>query len=217
MLVLYACVEMLESPTLAFLWQSKSIQARICGIFIDEAHEIAENGHWRPSYTRIHKLCALLNKDIDTANYYIPFVAISATAPTIYRQAVVVHAGLRPDYKLINLGNFRRELFSVVMPMQYDANSFQDIAFVLPFGATTESLIETLIYTDDLNLLTDMFWWFTARLASASLPTYLVDIIHAGLSAAHQEKCLHDFCSGHTKILLGSQKIGAGMNFPKVP
>ena len=103
------------------------------------------------------------------------------------------------------------------MPMQYDANSFQYIAFVLPFGATMESLIETLIYTDDLDLLTNMFWWFTALLASASLPTYLVDIIHAGLSAAHQDKCLHDFRSGRTKILLGSQKIGAGMNFPKVP
>jgi hypothetical protein len=216
MLVFYACVEMLESPTLAFLWQSKTIRSRIIAVFIDEAHEIAENGHWRPALTRIHKLRAILDKDIDGVNYSIPFVAISATAPAAYRQAVVAHAGLRPDYHLINLGNFRPELFSVVMEMKYNTSSFQDIAFVLPLGATIGSVIETLIYSDDLELLTSMFWWFMTRLASMSLPSHFVDIIHAGLSSAHQDVCLRDFRSGRTKILLASQKIGAGMNFPKV-
>jgi superfamily II DNA helicase RecQ len=106
MLVLYACVEMLESPTLAFIWQTESIRARICALFIDEAHEIAENGHWRPSYTRIHKLCALLDKVTDGVSCHIPFVTISATAPAVYHQAVVVHAGLCSDYHFINLGNY---------------------------------------------------------------------------------------------------------------
>jgi hypothetical protein len=53
--------------------------------------------------------------------------------------------------------------------MQYDANSFQDIAFILPFGSTMESLTETLVYCDDLDLLTNMFWWFVTCLASMSL------------------------------------------------
>ncbi|KAJ7929840.1 hypothetical protein B0H13DRAFT_1477350, partial [Mycena leptocephala] len=48
------------------------------------------------------------------------------------------------------------------------------------------------------------------------LPTHVVDIIHSGLSAAHQEKALEDFRSGKTSILIGSSKINAGINFPGV-
>jgi hypothetical protein len=62
-----------------------------------------------------------------------------------------------------------------------------------------------------------MFWWFVTRLASMDFPTNLIDIIHAGLSEEHQEICLADFHTGKTLFLLGSDKIGAGMNFRRLP
>ncbi|KAJ7506316.1 hypothetical protein B0H11DRAFT_1707264, partial [Mycena galericulata] len=73
-----------------------------------------------------------------------------------------------------------------------------------------------IIYADNLELLTKMFWWLLSRLAAANLPAHLVDIIHAGLSEGHQRICLKDFRDGRTMFLLGSEKIGAGMNFRDV-
>ncbi|KAJ7484814.1 hypothetical protein B0H11DRAFT_2279523 [Mycena galericulata] len=61
-----------------------------------------------------------------------------------------------------------------------------------------------------------MFWWLLSRLAAANLPAHLVDIILAGLSEEHQRICLKDFRDGRTMFLLGSEKIGAGMNFRDV-
>jgi superfamily II DNA helicase RecQ len=53
--VLYACVEMLESPTLAPLWTSNTCR-RISAFYIDKAHTIHESRDWQPSYSRIYKL-----------------------------------------------------------------------------------------------------------------------------------------------------------------
>ena len=59
--VIYACVEMLESPTLAPLWASDTYR-RISAFYIDEAHAIHESRHWRPSYGRIYKLRDIIQR-----------------------------------------------------------------------------------------------------------------------------------------------------------
>lgn len=209
MLVVYVCPEMLESPSFARLIHSKSWRGRLSAIYIDEAHLIHQTHHWRPCYARIYQLRNIIGQEI-------PVIALSATCPALYRNTLITHAGLHPDYTLINLGNFRAELSTVILPMQHDMNSFLDLAFVLPLGCRLSDLIKTIIYCDDLELLTQMFWWFFQRAASMGIPTHAIDIIHSGLSPRHQELCLADFRSGKTSILLGSSKISAGMNFAGV-
>ncbi|KAJ7642941.1 hypothetical protein B0H17DRAFT_1130127 [Mycena rosella] len=118
-----------------------------------------------------------------------------------------------PDYMLINLGNFRPELSTIILLIQHNVASFLDIAFVIPLGSRESDLVKTIIYCDDLELLTKMFWWAFQQAASVEIPTRAVDIIHSGLSPRHQELLLQDFCNGTTSILLGSSKISAGMNF----
>ncbi|KAJ7715861.1 hypothetical protein B0H14DRAFT_2644026 [Mycena olivaceomarginata] len=145
-----------------------------------------------------------------------PLVPISATCPSLYQRSLITFAGLKTDYTLLNYGNFRPELSTVVLPLKYPHTTFKDLRFILPFGVRITDVVKTIIYSDDLELLTKMFWWVLARLAAAGLPAYLVDIIHAGLSEEHQRLCLEDFRNGRTKILLGSEKIGAGMNFEGV-
>ncbi|KAJ7156077.1 ATP-dependent DNA helicase [Mycena crocata] len=211
MLVIYVCPEMLESPSFARLTHSKLWQGRLSAIYIDEAHLVHETHDWRPPYARIHLLRNIVGHDK-------PVIALSATCPKLYRDSLVKFVGLHPDYHLINLGNYRPELSTIIVPMQHDANSFLDIAFVLPLGCRESDLKKnkTLIYSDDLELLTDMFWWGYQRAASMGIPTHVIDIIHSGLSARHQEMALEDFRTGKTSILLGSSKISAGVNFPGV-
>jgi hypothetical protein len=104
----------------------------------------------------------------------------------------------------------------MIVPMQHDIGSFLDIAFILPLGCKESDLVRTIVFCDDLDRLTEMFWWAFARAAHMQLPTHVVDIIHSGLSSRHQEMALKDFREGKTHILLGSSKISAGMNFPGV-
>ncbi|KAG6819048.1 hypothetical protein H0H93_015956 [Arthromyces matolae] len=207
--VIYSCVEMLETPSIARLLHSDAFQAQLSAVYIDEAHVVKECVTWRPGYSRIH----ILRKILGTA---IPLVVLSATLPYRYRVALENHTGLRSDYHLINLGCYRPELSIAIVPMIHEASSFLDLSFVLPWGATVDSIPSTIIYADDLDLLTAMFWWFHARLGTMGLPHNLVDILHAGLSDAHQHVCTKDFIAGKSRILLGSDKIGAGMDFPNV-
>ncbi|KAJ7362847.1 hypothetical protein DFH08DRAFT_799871 [Mycena albidolilacea] len=61
-----------------------------------------------------------------------------------------------------------------------------------------------------------MFWWAYYRAAHIGLPTEVVDIVHSGLSARGQVIPIEQFRNGKTKILFGTSKISAGMNFPDV-
>ncbi|KAJ7194955.1 hypothetical protein GGX14DRAFT_404312 [Mycena pura] len=114
-----------------------------------------------------------------------PLIALSATCPELYRHSLLTFAGLRMDYTLINHGNFRPELSTIILPMLYDITSFLDIAFILPLGTREADLVPTIVYADDLELLTKMFWWAFPRAASMGIPTHAIDIIHSGLSVSN--------------------------------
>lgn len=209
MRVVYTCVEMLETPPVARVLYAQSFQASLSGIYIDEAHVVHESHSWRPAYTQLNILRKILGTEA-------PLIGISATFPKRYRHSLVVHVGMLPQYHLINLGNYRPELSVIVKHMEHETSSFLDLMFVLPSQSAVDTIKSTIIYFDDLELLTKMFWWFHQRLGALGLPLTLIDILHAGLSDAHQKKCTDDFIAGKSKILLGSDKIGAGMDFPSV-
>ena len=177
--IIFACPEMLESPTFSQILHSTSFQGSLSAIYIDEAHLVHESTSWHPAYTRIHQLRTLIG-------YYIPMVAISATLPSLYRHSLVTFTGLRVNYKLINLGNFRPELSTVILYMEHEHNSFKDLAFLLRDDVQTQDIVKTIIYADDLNILTAMFWFFQSRLSELGLSTTLVDILHAGLTVEHE-------------------------------
>lgn len=204
--VIFACPEMVESLRFARILHCEAFKSLLQAIYIDEAHSVYESWDWRPAYSRISGLRRTLSQNV-------PLIALSATLPTPYRTALLKHAGLHEDYILLNLGNFRPELSLAVMPLKYDKTSFQDLAFTLPWGISAEEILVTLIYCDDIVLLTQMFWWFWHRLKQMGLPTYLVDILHAGLLESHESVAMDDIRRHRTRIFLATEKVGAGINF----
>lgn len=119
---------MLEGPSFARVLHSESFQCLLLAVFIDEAHSVHEAASWRPAYARLIMLRALIGQ-------HIPLIPVSATCPSLYRQSLITYAGLHPDYTLINLGNHRPELSTVIVPMEHEKSSFRDLAFLLPFGS----------------------------------------------------------------------------------
>ncbi|KAJ7340586.1 hypothetical protein DFH08DRAFT_925287 [Mycena albidolilacea] len=158
MLVVFVCLGMLET------------------IYLDEAHLPS----WRPSYSWIYILREIVGLDV-------PLICLSATYPKSFSNVLVPFAGLKPDYILYNKGNFREELSTIVLTMEHGITSFLDIAFILPLGCQEADLVKTLIYVDNIELLTKMFWWACQRAAPIGLRDYVIDIVHSGLSVRHQE------------------------------
>ncbi|KAF8174363.1 hypothetical protein K438DRAFT_1489764, partial [Mycena galopus ATCC 62051] len=124
-LVLYVCPEMLESPRFARLVHSEPWQGRISAVYIDEAHLVHQTHTWRPAYSRLYQLRNIIGHEI-------PLICLSATCPTLFQNSLITHAAFKPDYTLVNLGNFRPELSTIILPMQHAIESFLDIAFILP-------------------------------------------------------------------------------------
>ena len=56
-------------------------------------------------------------------------------------------------------------------------------------------------------MLTDMLWWFHARLSKLHLPVSLVEILHAGLSSSHEGIVMKTFNAGQAKIFLATEKV----------
>ncbi len=200
---------MLESPRFAQVLHSATFRGLLQAIYVDEAHLVHESAHWRTSYSRLSGVRQVVGSSV-------PIVAISATLPSSYRASLCTHIGLKPDYHLINLGNFRPELSIVVRALRYGISTFQDLAFTLPTGARCADLHPTLVYCDDIDMLTDMLWWYHQRLMEFGLPTDTVEILHAGLSESHQQSALQGFRDKSISILLATEKIGAGINLPHV-
>ncbi|KAJ7824411.1 P-loop containing nucleoside triphosphate hydrolase protein, partial [Mycena olivaceomarginata] len=124
-MVLYVCPETLESPSFARLLHSASWRKRLSAIYLDEAHLVHQTRSWRPSYSRIYQFRNIVGNEV-------PLICLSATCPEAFRVSLVTYAGLHPDYVLLNLGNFRPELSTMIVPMEHDIGSFLDIAFILP-------------------------------------------------------------------------------------
>ncbi|RXW12445.1 hypothetical protein EST38_g13408 [Candolleomyces aberdarensis] len=210
--IVYLCPEMLESPSMAQVLHSLAVQHRLLAIYLDEAHTAHESKTWRPAYTQLHLLRRVCNLSS------VPLVAVSATLPTVYRNSLSTLVGLKPDYHLINLGNSRPELSVIVKNMEHHISSFRDLEFIFPSTYTQdpESIKPTIIFTDDIERLTAMFWWCREQLRERNLPVCWVDLIHAGLSESHQEWSTKQFAAGKTRLWLGTEKVGAGIDFPHV-
>ncbi|KAJ7689932.1 P-loop containing nucleoside triphosphate hydrolase protein, partial [Mycena rosella] len=125
MQIVYVCPEMLESPSFARILHSARWRRRLSVVYLDKAHLVHQTHHWHPPYSRIHQSRHILGDDI-------PFIGLSATCPSLYRDALVMYAGFKNNYNLINLDSHRPELSMIIQPMEHDISSFQDLAFVIP-------------------------------------------------------------------------------------
>ncbi|TEB33672.1 P-loop containing nucleoside triphosphate hydrolase protein, partial [Coprinellus micaceus] len=213
MQIIYLCAEMLEAPTMARVLHAESFKLNLSVIYIDEAHTAYESRTWRPAYTNLHKLRRI------SGLQDVPMIVLSATLPQIYRHSLSLLVGLKQTHQLIHRGNLRHELSVIVKHMQHNVSSFKDLMFLFQGDfdpRAPASMPATIIYTDNIPRLTEMFYWCRAQLRQLNLPESWCDLIHANLSPLHQAHSTEKFKNGQTRLWLGTEKIGAGIDFPHV-
>lgn len=205
---------MLESPTFAPILHSRFILQHLSHIIVDESHSVVEAGTYRTAYTRLHLLrTTLIKLEAD-----IPIVQMSATLPPHYLAEASRVLGLRADTVIINLGNFRPELITVVQELKNGRRQLQDILLTPPelgpplvIGSRPE-VVKSIIYVDDLCMITDMYWWIHQELLQRGFPAGSVDIYHSGLTDEHKDLVSEDFRNFDSvvKVLIASEALGCG-------
>lgn len=210
--IICACPEMLESLNFAPILYSPHVKARLAAICFDEAHCLVEMARWRGAYERVK----YLRPAVLTKERKIPILATSATLPPNYVAHLRTMLDLSDKSKVLNLGNHRPELSTVVMSMQHPMNSFKDLSFLLPPSPALDTIHKTIVYCDKISRLYQMRRWVRGMLRDIGLPTRLVDIYHAGLSRFHKRRAMNRFNLGNTCILLATEAVGMGMNFSAV-
>jgi len=110
------------------MWKKPKLKSRLVAVIFDEAHCISQWGGFRKEYLHVGALRYLISDDI-------PFYAPSATLPHAVRRDIVEILKLRPDRtEYIICSNDRPEIRLAVRGLVYPANSFQDLAFLIPEG-----------------------------------------------------------------------------------
>jgi len=108
------------------LWKKPEFTKRLLNFVFDEGHCISQWGSFRKEYAHLGALCYLIQK-------HVPFYVASATLPLPILLDITDILQLRLDKtEQIFRSNDRPEISLMVRGLVSPANSFQDLAFLIP-------------------------------------------------------------------------------------
>ncbi|KIO25433.1 hypothetical protein M407DRAFT_75716 [Tulasnella calospora MUT 4182] len=214
--VVICCPEMLECPTFAPILHSPAFLSALVEIVVDEAHSIVEAAAYRSAYSRLGLLRQVMRK----ADAHVPIVQMTATLPPHYLAKTSASLSISPEALIINLGNHRPELSTIVLEMATGALGLQqieDTIFAPPeFGWEVQDarqpIVKQIIYVDNINDITDLCFAIRKWLIARGHPATWVEVYHAGMTEVHKEQVMEDFRKKDSEIaiLLASDALGAG-------
>lgn len=188
--LLYVSPERLESQ----FFLTKLRHMRVSFITVDEAHCISQWGHdFRPSYTRISRLRALLPDK--------PVLALTATATPAVVKDICHQLAFSNDSRTFSM-SFRRSNLTYVV--RHTADTSQEIRHIL--DRTQGS---TIIYTMSRRAAHDI----CIELNDAG---YSVTYFHAGLDIAVKNQHQTDWQEGRKRIIVATNAFGMGIDKPDV-
>lgn len=158
------------------LCTTHSFASRLAGVVIDEAHCVSDWASFRPEYTKIGELRWLLPAGI-------PFYATSATITPKMLGEIQRSLHMRPDQTdVIRLSNDRTNMRYEVRQMKHHANSFLDLAFLIPFGLAADSMppAQFMVFTNSRHTCEG-----AAKYLRSRLPLELCNKVvwfHAGMT-----------------------------------
>lgn len=210
---------MLECPTFAPILHSHDFLSLLTHIVIDEAHCIIEMGLYRPSYGRLR----LFRPSLQNLKFDVPTLQLSATLPPHYRDETSRILQLKSDSVLINLGNYRPELSTVVLEL--DSDSIEQLSRLVfaplefpeaerPDTTSSGLLPKVIVYVDDVKLITSIVWFLRDALHKRGYSRDTVEVLHAALSEEHIDHVLQGFSEfgSNIRILVASEILGCGSN-----
>src|SRR6266545_1419757 len=119
---------LMTSDHVKAMWRKPKVTSKLLSIVFDEGHCISQWGSFRNEYLHVDALRQFLP---DRVPYYVP----SATLPPLVHQDIAKILSLHPEStEYILCLNDRLEIRLAVHRMVFPANSFRDLAFLIPEG-----------------------------------------------------------------------------------
>lgn len=184
--------------------RSNEMRERILSVVIDEAHVIS---HWgsgfRKKYGSLGILRALLPKDT-------PFVAMSATLPERVRIDVInkLHFD-RSNYTYLNIGNDRPNVSLVVRAIHNPINSFTDLDFLIPAGASNPTDVpKSFVYADNITIGSDIMEHLYDISPDGFREGGIIRTYSAAFSQKYRQNVMRLFKAGVIRILICTDAAG---------
>jgi superfamily II DNA helicase RecQ len=118
----------MNNPHVDTLWKKSQFTKKILNFIFDEGHCISQWGAFRNEYLQVGALRYLIPESI-------PFYIASVTLPRVVLSDIIDIMHLRPNKtEYIMCSNNRPEINLVVKTLDFPANSFKDLAFLIPEG-----------------------------------------------------------------------------------
>ena len=171
-------------------WKTSKFTKCILNIIFDEGHCIRQWGSFRKEYLHVGELRYLI-PDI------IPFYVASATLPPAILQDIIDSLHLQPKMtKTFIRSTDRPDLRLMVQTMVFPANSFKDLAFLIPEGwkEGDPPPPKFLIFFDSTKQAEAACRWLRKRLP-ASLRKMLV-YFHSTMTQDYREDTVEELRTG---------------------
>lgn len=205
--VILTNVETLMKPVGGFegLWRNDRFTRRLLCITMDEGHCISRWGGFRPEYHEIGRLRYMLPR-------HVRFYVASATMPSIVMREVmdILHIQTK-DAFIMHRSNDRPNVRLTVRELRHSANSFLDLAFlipeVLPDGWKPPKF---LIFFDNISESIRAAYFLRNRLPTEKKS--LVKWFNSDMTAEYREDECEDLKDGRTWGLTTTDSFGMGLD-----
>jgi superfamily II DNA helicase RecQ len=187
--------------------RNREFGKRIVSVVVDEAHVVSHWGHnFRKKYGELGIIRAFLPRDT-------PIVALTATLTRRVRTDIERVLAIKEDHVRIDVGNDRRNVALVVRSMQYAANTFADLDFLVPEGVQkgnegADAIDSAWIFADNITVGIDIVDHLEDLLPPALRWTGLIRPYNAAMSREYRETVMDLFKKGEVRLLVCTDAAG---------
>jgi len=191
----------LDHPEFSSLLRSADFTKNVATIVVDEAHCVSQWGdNFRKRYADLGRLRSFVSNSV-------PFLAVSATLPAFILEQVQARLLLsESDTFLVNLGNDRRNITTILCRMRGAASDLQALDFTVDEARSGLPLKRTIIFFNSRELTQQGYRHLQRQLPTSQKAE--IGFLHAFRSTPSKNLILKLFREGTVKILCATEAAG---------
>ncbi|KAF8168693.1 P-loop containing nucleoside triphosphate hydrolase protein [Pholiota molesta] len=192
------------------LWKKPAVTKRILNFVFDEGHCISQWSKFRKEYSLLGNLRLLISEKI-------PFYIASATLPPhILRDVIEILKLQSQDITYIMYSNDRPDIRLMSRPLTFPANSFRDLAFLIPDGFCEGDppIPRFLVFFDNTKEAEKAITYLRTRLPASLSKKVLW--FHSTMTQQYREEQVEAMRQGSVWGLCCTDAFGMGMDIANI-
>ncbi|KAJ3721038.1 P-loop containing nucleoside triphosphate hydrolase protein [Lentinula raphanica] len=190
------------------LLHDRIFMCSVIDVVIDESHVVQEwGGTFRPEYHTLGPSRYALPR-------HIPYHLGTATLPPGDADQLKTHLNLGADTTEIRLDTDRKNIFHRVQKMKYPANSYRDLAPLIPLSSDNPRSKKFLVFFNSRNATQEGAQFLRSRLPEHEVE--LVRWVHSGMTDEFRHNEVHALKLGERLGACATDAVGMGIDIPDI-